>query len=182
MAKSNPARQAVDTVFVLLGAAVAVVLLVMGGLLYYGHKFATGQVRTELAAQKIFFPPAGSPALDPAVYPGLQQYAGQQVDDGPKAKAYANEFIGQHLKDIAGGKTYSEVSAEARKDPTNAELQAQKAQLFQGETLRGILLGTGYAYWTFGMIALYASLASLAGATVMAVLVLLGLRRIRQLR
>jgi hypothetical protein len=52
--------------------------------------------------------------------------------------------------------------------------------LFQGETLRGLLLGSGYAYWTFGMIALYAALAVFAGAAVTLVLVLLGLRQIKR--
>ena len=177
MAKTN--RKTIDTVFVLLGIVMTVVLLAVGSLAWYAHNFATDSVQTELASQKIYFPPKGSPALDPTEFPDLQQYAGQLVDNGPKAKAYANGFIGRHLEKIAGGKTYSEVSALAMKDPTNAELQKQKATLFQGETLRGLLLGDGYAYWTFGTIAQYAALASFAGAAVMAVLVLLGLRRIR---
>jgi len=182
VAKASPERKAIDKVFILLGIATSLLLLVMSGLLFYGSNFATSQVKTELSAQKIFFPPKGSPALDPNEFPDLQQYAGQQVNDGEKAKAYANGFIGRHLEKIGGGKTYSEVSAEAMKDPTNAKLQQQKATLFQGETLRGILLGTGYAYWTFGMIALYAAIASLAGAIVMAILVLLGLRHLKRLK
>jgi hypothetical protein len=67
-------------------------------------------------------------------------------------------------------------------DPTNAKLQAQKATLFQGETLRGMLLGMGYSFWTFGMIALYAAWAAFAGAVVMAALVLLGLRHLAKLK
>jgi hypothetical protein len=62
------------------------------------------------------------------------------------AKAYANDFIGHHLKNIAGGKTYAEVSSAAMADPTNADLQKQKTALFQGETLRGMLLGDGYGF------------------------------------
>ena len=87
-------RKTIDKVFVLLGAAMAVVLVVAGGLLWYAHNFATNSVRTELSAQKVYFPPKGSPGLDPAEFPDLQKYAGQQVNDGPKAKAYANGFIG----------------------------------------------------------------------------------------
>jgi hypothetical protein len=67
-------------------------------------------------------------------------------------------------------------------DPTNQTLQKQKATLFQGETLRGLLLGTGYAYWTFGIIAGYAAVAMFAGAAVMAVLVALGFSRIKHAR
>jgi len=175
-------RKAIDKVFILLGVMATIALLGASALGWYGYNFATSQVRTELTAQKIYFPEKGSPALDPETYPDLQQYAGQLVDDGPKAKAYANGYIGRHLDKIAGGKTYSEVSALAMKDPSNQELQKQKASLFQGETLRGLLLGDGYAYWTFGMMALYASIAALAGAIVMAILVLLGLRHLKRLK
>jgi hypothetical protein len=156
--------------------------LVAGCLGLYAWHFATSQVHDQLAAQKVYFPPKGSPALNPEEFPGLQKYAGQQVDNGPKAKAYADEFIAVHLKKIAGGKTYSEVSSAAMADPTNTQLQQQKQTLFQGETLRGLLLGSGYAYWTFGMIALYAAIAAFTGAAVMAILVLLGLRQINRAR
>jgi hypothetical protein len=174
-------RRAIDKVFILLGVMVTVVLLAASGVSWFGYKFATDNVRKELTAQKIFFPKKGSPSFDPKVYPDLQKYAGQQVDDGVKAKAYANGYIGRHLKNIADGKTYSEVSALAMKDPTNQTLQQQKATLFQGETLRGLLLSAGYVNWTFGMLALYVAIASLAGAAVMAVLVLLGLGHLRKL-
>lgn len=179
---AKPERKAIDKVFILLGVVATVVLLVVGGLAWYGYKFATNSVHTELAAQKVYFPPKGSPALDPAEFPDLQKYAGQLVDNGPKAKAYANGFIAKHLEKVAGGKTYSEVSAIAMKDPTNTTLQQQKQTLFQGETLRGLLLGDGYAYWTFGMLAMYAAIASFAGAAVMAILVALGLRHLSLLK
>lgn len=177
MAKAN--RKSIDITLTLLGAVVTAVLLVAGCLGLYAWHFATSQVHDQLAAQKVYFPPKGSPALNPQEFPGLQKYAGQQVDNGPKAKAYADEFIAVHLNKISGGKTYAEVSDEAMKDPTNAKLQQQKQTLFQGQTLRGLLLGTGYSYWTFGMIALYAAIAAFVGAAVMLVLVLLGLRQIK---
>ena len=133
--------------------------------------------KNELVSQKIAFPPKGSPGLDPAEFPGLQKYAGQTVDSGVKAKAYANEFIGVHLVKVAGGKTYAEVSTAALSDPTNATLQTQKAVLFQGETLRGLLLNA-YAFDTFAMLAMYLAIAAFIGAGVMALLVLVGLGRI----
>lgn len=175
-------RQVIDRVFILLGVVTMAVLLVAGGIAWKGYNFATNQVRTELSSQKIYFPPKGSPALDPKEYPDLQKYAGQLVDDGDKAKAYANGFIGRHLDKIADGKTYSEVSALAMKDPTNQKLQAQKQSLFQGETLRGLLLSAGYSYWTMGMLAKDAAVAFFTGAAVMAVLVVLGLARIARQR
>lgn len=171
-------RKVIDRVFILLGSVVAVVLLAAGGIAWKGYTFATDQVRTELRAQKIYFPPKGSPALNPQEFPDLQKYAGQQVDDGDKAKAYANGFIARHLEKIADGKTYSEVSTLAMADPANQQLQQQKTTLFQGETLRGLLLGDGYSYWTMGMLARDAAIAFFTGAAMMAVLVYLGLLRI----
>jgi hypothetical protein len=182
MAKQNIERKTVDTVFILLGSMAAVVLLAASALGFWGYRFATGMVRTELGAQKIYFPAKGSPAFSPKEFPDIQQYAGQLVDTGPEARAYADGFIARHLDKLAGGKTYSEVSNLAMQDPTNKTLQAQKATLFQGEMLRGALLGNGYAYWTFGMMAFYASIAALVGAVTMATLVVMGLRHMGRLR
>jgi hypothetical protein len=180
MAKTQ--RKTIDKVLILLGVVTIGVFIAIGCMAWWGYNFATTTVKNELSAQKIYFPEKGSPALDPAEFPGLQQYAGQLVDNGPKAKAYANEFIGAHLEKVAGGKTYSEVSAMAMKDPTNTALQTQKAVLFQGETLRGLLLGDGYAYWTFGMLSMYAAIAAFIGAGIMTILVLLGLGHLSRLK
>ena len=174
-------RKTLDLTFTLLGLAAVFVLAVAGGISMYASNFALTTVKDELTSQKIYFPPAGSPAFSPTEFPDLQQYAGQQVDNGPKAKAYANGFIGRHLDKIAEGKTYSEVSSAALKDPTNPKLIAQKQLLFQGETLRGLLLGDGYAYWTFGMIAYYASIMAFIGSLTMLILVLLGIRHMQKL-
>jgi hypothetical protein len=173
-------RKVIDKVFVLLGAVTAAVLLIAGVIAWKGYAFATNQVKTELSAQKIYFPSKGSPALDPEEFPTLQKYAGQQVDNGDKAKAYANEFIGHHLEKIAGGKTYSEVSTLSMADPSNEALKVQKQTLFQGETLRGLLLSAGYSYWTMGMLARDAAIIFFIGAATMALLVLAGLVRINR--
>ncbi|MDL2341842.1 MAG: hypothetical protein QFB87_02060 [Patescibacteria group bacterium] len=178
-------RKAIDRVFILLGTALTAILLIAGGLAWYGYHFATESVRTELAQQKVYFPPKNSPAI--AALPAADQiqvnkYAGQQLLDGQQAKVYANNFINVHLQKVAAGQTYAEVSTAAQKDPTNPKLQAQKAVLFQGETLRGLLLGSGYAYWTFGMIAKLAAIAAFVGAGIMAVLVLLGMQHLAKLK
>jgi uncharacterized membrane protein YebE (DUF533 family) len=183
MAKTE--RKAIDKVFILLGTVTTGVLLVIGGLAWYGYNFATNQVKTELSDQRIYFPPKDSPAITalPATdQTEMNKYAGQQLTNGQQAKVYADNFIKVHLGEVAGGQTYAQVSTAALKDPTNQKLQGQKATLFQGETLRGLLLGSGYAYWTFGMIAKYVALAALAGAAVMAVLVWLGLMHLAKQR
>jgi hypothetical protein len=151
-------------------------LLVSGGLLFWGSNFAGNMVHDQLAAQRIYFPDKGSDALDPAEFPGLQQYAGQMVDSGPKAKAYANEFIAVHLNGVADGKTYSELSAESRANPDDQQLAGQVQTLFRGETLRGLLL---YAWgWSVvGMIAFWVAMAAFAGAAVVAVAMVYGFVR-----
>ena len=162
-------RRGFKTLPVFIGSAAAVVLLVAGSLAWWAYSFVANEVHSELVAQQIYFPAKGSPALDPKEFPGLQQYAGQLVDNGPKAKAYANEFIAVHLKKVANGQTYAQVSSEAQNDPSNVKLQKEVDSLFKGETLRGLLLGDAYAFWTIGQIAKVAALVLLlAGALVVA--------------
>jgi len=141
------------------------VLAVGSGLLGWGSTFAHNMVHNQLAEQKISFPAKGSPALDPKEFPGLQRYAGQAVDNGPKAKAYADQFIAAHLKSVAGGKTYSQVSSAAQANPNDQKLQAQAQTLFRGETLRGLLL---YAWgWSLvGSIAFWVAGAAAVGALI----------------
>lgn len=153
MAKSKTQNQITAKVFMYLSLIVGLALLVVGALSLWAYSFTGNMVKTELSAQKIYFPEKGSPALDPAVYPDLQKFAGQLVDTPQEAKAYANGYIGRHLSKIANGKVYAEVSAESNKDPENQKLKEQKQALFQGETLRGILLTSGYGFGTVGNIA-----------------------------
>jgi hypothetical protein len=144
-----------------LGLIVVGVLAIVGG--NYTHQVVTDQ----LAPQKIFFPPPGSKEL----LPGIEQYAGQQLTTGAQAKAYANDFIGVHVTDIANGQTYAEVSAKSQADPNNEELTGQKTALFQGETLRGLLLGA----WGWSVVGTVATLAGIVLIGVGAILLLLPL-------
>ena len=143
-----------------------VVLGVGGGLLLFGANFGLDMVHSQLNAQAISFPAKGSPGLSPTEFPDLQQYAGQKVDTGPKAKAYANGFINRHLATVADGKTYSQVSALSQASPNDPKLTAEVATLFKGETLRGLLL---YAWgWSVvSTIGLYAGIAALFGFLIM---------------
>jgi hypothetical protein len=147
----------------LIGGILFIVLAVGGGLLLWGSHFANDMVHDQLSAQRISFPQKGAENFDAKTYPGLQQYAGQAVDNGPKAKAYANEFINVHLQGIGGGKTYSELSGQALADPSNTKLQETVATMFRGETLRGLLL---YAWgWSVvAAIAYWVGIAALLGA------------------
>jgi hypothetical protein len=147
---------------VIIGSMLFLVLAVGGGLLLWGSNFANNMVHNQLSEQKIAFPPKG-PALDAKEFPGLQKYAGQTVDNGPKAKAYADQFIKVHLKQVAGGKTYSEVSALSRANPNDQQLADQVQTLFRGETLRGLLLNV-WGWATVGAIAYWVGIAALLGA------------------
>jgi len=144
------------------------------GFLFWGNGFVNGMVHDQLAAQKITFPAQDSAAikaLPAADATAMKQYAGQQMTTGAQAETYADHFIAVHLSEVAGGQTYSQVSAAAQANPTNAKLAAQVQTLFRGETLRGLLL---YAYgWS--QVALYAFYAAigltLATAVVLGTLV-----------
>jgi hypothetical protein len=161
---SKSQQQTIAHIYRTLALIAAVLLLVVGSLALWANKFTTNMVTSELSAQKIYFPEKGSPGLDPETYPDLQQYAGQLVDSPEKARAYANGFIGRHLENIADGRVYSEVSSDAQKNPTDQKLQQQRQALFMGETLRGILLGTGYAFGVVGKIAGIAAAVSYLGS------------------
>jgi hypothetical protein len=156
-----------------LEVILALVLAFCAGFAFWASHFINGMIHDQLVTQKIYFPPSSEitagGALDPAEYPSeVQKYAGQQVDNGDKARVYANDFIAVHLGEIAGGQTYSQVSAAAQKDPTNTALQNQANTLFRGETLRGLLLNAYgwsqvafYAFWA-GVGLAIAALAVLA--------------------
>jgi len=148
---------------VIIGSMLFLVLAIGGGLLLWGSNFASNMVHNQLSEQKIAFPAKGTAALDPKEFPGLQKYAGQTVDNGPKAKAYADQFIKVHLSQVAGGKTYSEMSALSRANPNDQTMKAQVDTLFKGETLRGLLLNV-WGWATVGAIAYWVGIAALLGA------------------
>ncbi len=173
-------RKTLDALLTTAGLVVAGVLLIAGGLLTWGHNFTSHEVHSQLAAQQIFFPAKGSSALaSPEVGPYLNKYAGQQLVNGPQAKAFADHFIAVHLKEASGGKTYSQLSSAAQKAPTDTKLAGEVATAFKGETLRGMLLNA-YAFDTMGRLALISSIVAFAGAAVMLVLSLLGFAHLRK--
>ncbi|MFZ0971000.1 MAG: hypothetical protein WAN22_02170 [Solirubrobacteraceae bacterium] len=50
-------RKVLDVIATAGGVVIVVVLVVAGGLLTWGHSFATSNVRNQLAQQQISFPP-----------------------------------------------------------------------------------------------------------------------------
>lgn len=173
-------RKTFDTLISVAGLLLAAVLLVAGGLLTWGHNYITSEVHDQLAEQKIFFPPADSPAVAGPQYVAMRQYGGQQLTTGAQAEVYADHFIAVHLTEIGGGKTYAELSAQAQKNPDDTKLAGQVDEMFRGETLRGLLLNA-YAFGTIGRIAGIAAIAAYVGAALLAVLAVLGLYHARKL-
>jgi len=172
-------RRAFDGLAVTAGLLIAGLLLVAGGLLTWGHNFVTSEVHSQLAAQKIVFPPADSPAVKGAQFAPMRQYGGQLMTTGAQAQVYADHFIAVHLAEIGGGQTYSQLSAKALAQPKNTALAAQVQTMFRGETLRGLLLNA-YAFGTIAQIMLYAAIAAFAGAGLLILLALFGFIHLRR--
>ena len=151
-----------------VGVALGVILLAVGGLLLWGSAYIHTTVTSQLAAQKVFFPPASAFAhpkagteITPSMIGPVSQYAGQQLLTGQQAEAYADHFIAVHLREIGGGKTYAQLSAEAMALPPTskkyAALEAQVQTVFRGDTLRSMLLNA-FGWWKVAQIAYIASL------------------------
>lgn len=182
-------RKVFDMLASVGGVIVVIALAVAGSLLMVGYNFANNYVHTQLSQQQITFPSAAAFAhpdgqeITKSMIPSVSQYAGQPLLTGEQAQVYANDFIAVHLHNIGGGKTYSQLSAEAMALPkgsaayTAAEAKAQT--VFQGTTLRGLLL-EAYGFSLIAEIAFWCAIAAFALAGVMAVLVALGFAHARR--
>jgi hypothetical protein len=145
-------------------AALAAVLLIAGSLLLWGSAYVHNTVQGQLASQQIYFPPASAFAnakagseITPSMIPSVSQYAGQQLLTGQQAEAYADHFIAVHIQNMAGGKTYSQLSTESQAQPGNTTLANTVSTVFKGETLRSMLLNA-YGWWKVSQIVYIISL------------------------
>ncbi len=192
-------RTRVDRILIGFGLLAAVVLAVAGGLLTWGSNFANDYVTDELSSQQITFPSAE--ALTNEGRTDLLPYAGEFVDTGKEAEAYAS-YIDGHLQNVADGQTYSQLGAVERAanaavaeavaagepqatidelQATADEVTAQRNTLFKGETLRGLLL-SAFAWSTIGTIAGIAAIVLFVAAAVALVLVVAGVWHLRRMR
>ena len=175
-------RSFLDRLVSVTGAIVGVVLLAAAALLFFAHSYVHGQVADQLKEQQITFPAAGSQSitsLPAADQKEISRYAGQTMETGAQAKAFADHYIKVHLSEVAGGQTYSQVSSKALANPQDQQLAGQVQTLFRGETLRGLLLNA-YAFWTIGQIMLYAAIAAFAGAGLLLLLAIFGFIHLRR--
>jgi hypothetical protein len=183
----------------LAGIAVALTLVGLGSMLRSNAAFAESNVTKQMAEQRINFKPAEALTPEERGTPCLVKYAGQPLTSGAQAECYANHFIGNHLKKVADGRTYSEMRAvqtelrerltraQAASDPLVGDIQRELAEvtgkrqtLFEGETVRGLLL-TSYGFGTLGTKADQGATVAFGASAAMVIfsLVILGRPRIR---
>ncbi|HUD07356.1 MAG TPA: hypothetical protein VMR34_05725 [Candidatus Saccharimonadales bacterium] len=143
-------KKVVDKVFGSLSIVAALILLALGVVCWGVGKNVVTTVDSNLASQKVYFPRAGTPTFSASVYPAAQQYAGQLVNNGTLAKAYANNYLGPQINLVGGGKTLSEITAEAVAAPQNVPLQELQGIMFQLNTAQTEMLSSGYADWSAG--------------------------------
>jgi hypothetical protein len=167
-----------------LQSILVVVLAAASGFAFYEGSFVTSMIHDQLVAQQITFPTAQALAADTrsSEYGSeFKSFAGQTVDNGEKAKVYAENYIGVHLKGVANGLTYATIGTKTsalstqlantpKTDPGYADLQsqiatlnAQRDTLFKGETLRAMLLNA-YGWYTFGTYATIGGIGLMIGA------------------
>lgn len=181
-------RKTLDKLISWTGLTLALVLLVAGGLMTFASNFINSNVEEQLAQQQITMPAAAALQTQEQK-DALLQYAGQKMTTGDQAKAFADNYILEHMNASSDGRTYSQVSGEYMKlvkDP-NSDPAAVKAlgdlrqSLFMGNTLRGMLLNA-YAFGTMATVAKIAAVISFVGAGLLAVLGVLGLRHAKYAR
>jgi hypothetical protein len=172
------------------GALVVIVLVVAGSLMLVGYNFANSNVHSQLAEQQITFPaaaafahPVAGTEITPSMVGTVSQYAGEQLTTGAQAEVYANDFIAVHLRELGGGKTYAQLSAAAmalpKGSPQYTAAEAKVQTVFQGTTLRGLLL-EAYGFSVFAEIALWGAIAAFALGGLMAILVAFGIIHARK--
>lgn len=185
-------RSTLDKIFSAMSLLLALALAIASALLFWAGSFVDHEVKSQFGQQNITMPGEktglnGVPEADRAE---LAKYADTPLDSGDKAKAYADHFIMAHMNKASGGKSYSQISNEQRQlcpegQPASAASpECQKATglkntLFQGNTLRGLLL-YGYAFATMGRIATIGAWVSGIGALLSLLLGLLGLNHAKK--
>jgi hypothetical protein len=175
------------------GLGAAALLVGLGTVMATNASFAKTYVKDQLSQQHIVFSPVERLTAEEKATPCLVKWAGQPITTGKQAECYANDYIGLHLKSIANGQTYADVSgqhfvltaqveaARQANDPTLADMQqklagltGQRNTLFQGETSRGLLL-TSFGFSDLGAKAGQAATVAYGAAGLVALLSVAGL-------
>src|SRR4051794_1037168 len=125
-----------------LGAGVATLYL------HNQADYAANNLKQQLLSQQIKMPTAAAmKGLKPEDVAALAPYAGQNMTTGAQAEAYAEHYIARHLEEM--GFTYSEISEQYLKNPSNTKVSALRETIFKGTMLRSSLLNA----WGWSQIA-----------------------------
>lgn len=91
-------RSTLDKLISWMGLALALVLLVAGGLLTWANQFIGDQVNDQFTQQDIVMPEGDAlSSLSEEAQEALKPYAGSVLDTGPEARAYADHYILEHM-------------------------------------------------------------------------------------
>ena len=174
-------RRTFDILAAAGGLFLAVTLIVSGVLLTWAHNFVGNEVHDPARRTEDLLPACGQRGHQgPENQPRCSQYAGQQLTTGAQAETYADHFIAvppdqdRRRQDLRPGQRRS--SGQPRATPS---WPATVATVFQGQTLRGLLLNA-YAFATMGTIAGIAAIAAFIAAAFMLILSGLGLMHARR--
>lgn len=183
---------------IVIAAVVGLVLAAgiggLGAVFKQNADYSARYVASQMAQQRITFKPVDALTDEERAQPCVVANAGMALRTGKQAECYANSFIALHLKGIGQGKTYAEWGVDewalladieqakeagrgtrvAALEADLAEIRATRAVLFQGETLRGILL-TSFGFSTLGDKAGQAASVAFGAALALGTVSLLGL-------
>jgi len=146
-----------------IAAGAAAAMVALGIVAIVGGSYDHNVVREQLAPQKIYFP-------KPAEWPALKGEAGKQVLTGEQAHKFAVDQLQPDMNKVAGGLTYSQVSEKWIAGGMKSEkLAGERTTLFEGTTLKGLLLNA----WGWAQIGSIAILAGILLIVLGAILFLL---------
>jgi hypothetical protein len=175
---------------------VGIVLALVGVGAVIGGTFAHSSVTDQLQKEAITMPTQDKvTSLPQESQDALESFFGKEMTTGPAAKAFADDYIWNHIQSsctsvkTADGTAIEAVpedqcsfagvgdvaTANKSDDAKYTAYTALRATIFQGESLRGMLL-TAYAFWTVGTVALVAGYALIGIGAIMTIVGFAGFR------
>lgn len=145
----------------LLLLAAGLALLVAGPVMAVFGLRGRSDIRSELAAQRITFPPRAALPAE------LARFAELPVTTGKAARAYSSLIRG-NLRKATGGRTYSEISGEIiRSGAEDEALEDLRRTAFMGESLRSSLMSAYQAWQLTLLVTALGALFVLVGAALL---------------